>query len=1457
MALPDRATNVLETLLGEPSFGTGPLVLVGYSLGGLVIKQTLRLAEERAALDSRAANLLRNVRRIIFIGTPHHGSDQAKIINTLRFAFRPSEATAGLSANDPHLRGLNSWFRIFVSTHDLDGLIMYETQPERIVGTIVKPSSADPGISPSIPVVAVDETHSTIVKPVDKDADVYKSVLSCVTAPFPDDSTTSDIATEQVIETLKEEVVGAKDEIKSAIAASAANVENPIISAETERRLSILLKSRNVVGFKTENATKTLLQDLLSGELTSTSKSTKSIALAWCSRILASLDPTAARSAYNAARSMGNGDETKIAEAFLHLFESNDKLEALANISALDAPSARTASLIIAGHDVDPNDTIQWFENSGLQITDLDSHGKFYLIQKRLEMKDWDMARADADRVTDEDFQNTPVLLITSAIVSLAHAIHPELRETILYQLPETLNDIPLADNAEAKELRLKALEFYNRAAQILRDLNCIRASHIAADSALALALRDPSSRAVALKELQDSMSRTEDRLRRLPTALHYKLNLDMDAVEEEVDQAMVLSGGRSEEGITARFAIAMSKPEPLETANYLAKHRADLTGYYRPEYIASIEIEALARSGDLSGAKTKLKALRDSGAGQKVLGTLERIIDEADGADPIGVREKQYQESGNLSDLLALVQTLREQGAFPKLVTFGKQLFDETKDLPHAITYSQALYEEGHDEEIIALARTYPELVDSSVELQSLLSWAHYRLGDLRSSTAALDKLRAVRDESNDRHLWVNITVASGNWSALAEFVEAEWSNRADRQAAELLRAGQIAQQIGSISRSKELIAAAAEEAIADSNAEILLGCYGAAISSGWEIRAEVSDWFGKAIELSGEDGPIQRVGLNELAEQQPEWAKREDSVYESLLTATSPMFAAARTLNRTLLDFFLVPSLLNTKEEDVRRRSLIFSFSGARPIIRSESKKLALDVTSLITLGLANRLKYVIDSHDAVVIAHTTLGWLFKERERLKFHQPSQVEKAREILQLVSDEVVRQFEGTTTPANLEKEVGVDMAQFLVAAKTLEQPDGANKVVVRPYPVSKPGTLMDEIADTSGYEDHLAGCSDLVEALSKQGRLTAAEEESARAYLSLHEKPWPHKATIEPGATLFLDDLAVSYLQFLGLMNPTKLAGYNVFVAKSHLDRANALVKHETISAEAEQLIEDLRATLSEGLDSGKVQLTSVDARQRDDDLFDIANHPTLLLLRRAKDIDAFVIDDRHYNPHARANTDNGEKDLLTSIDVLHGLVERGSMTSSQLQDDLAALRRAGFVFVPNRPDEIIHLVKSATVVDGVLNETGELRAIRESVLRIRMTDVLQLPNETIWTDGLTLSLIQAIREQWSDEIDDTTARAKSTWLLRLLDVRGWSHRNPIDGPQAEERYQALLQMLMMHPEASEAPLNRYLLWIEETVLAQFSEEHPEAYGRLVENVERLICESADRIPLGGGDEQ
>ena len=173
MPLQDRAVSVLECMLGEPSFRTNPITFICHSLGGLIVKQMMLDLQQQQGRRPQAAELLEQVRQVIFIATPHTGSRQATWLDRARFLAWPSAIARSLVANDPSLRQINVSYRGLADDRrdKLHHRIFYETQ-DTPAGVIVDEASSDPGL-PGDPPIPIDANHITIAKPVDRSAALH------------------------------------------------------------------------------------------------------------------------------------------------------------------------------------------------------------------------------------------------------------------------------------------------------------------------------------------------------------------------------------------------------------------------------------------------------------------------------------------------------------------------------------------------------------------------------------------------------------------------------------------------------------------------------------------------------------------------------------------------------------------------------------------------------------------------------------------------------------------------------------------------------------------------------------------------------------------------------------------------------------------------------------------------------------------------------------------------------------------------------------------------------------------------------------------------------------------------------------------------------------------------------------------------------------------------------------
>lgn len=185
-ALPRQATAVIERLSNEPKLFEGPLILIGHSLGGLVIKTALQHGMSRDV--ERHRELTRNIKGIAFVGTPHFGSKLATIAAWTCF-MRANPQVSDLRLDDAHLETLNQYFLRLRAELGFKTRTFMETQPVRLpwwLGgqllpgmTIVSPSSSEAHIPGDVG-IPIEADHITICKPKDRNAAIHSSIIAFI-----------------------------------------------------------------------------------------------------------------------------------------------------------------------------------------------------------------------------------------------------------------------------------------------------------------------------------------------------------------------------------------------------------------------------------------------------------------------------------------------------------------------------------------------------------------------------------------------------------------------------------------------------------------------------------------------------------------------------------------------------------------------------------------------------------------------------------------------------------------------------------------------------------------------------------------------------------------------------------------------------------------------------------------------------------------------------------------------------------------------------------------------------------------------------------------------------------------------------------------------------------------------------------------------------------------------------
>jgi hypothetical protein len=171
MPLVDRATNTLA-LLDTDDIGARPLVFITHSFGGLLVKQMLRHAVDFG--EPRWRTIVEQTKGIVFLSTPHSGSDLANWIKHIGSILRTTVSVDELEAHHSRLRELNLLYRNHEKLSQIPMQVYCEKRKTQGV-LVVNETSADPGIKGVTP-IPMDDDHLSICRPLSRESQIYKRV---------------------------------------------------------------------------------------------------------------------------------------------------------------------------------------------------------------------------------------------------------------------------------------------------------------------------------------------------------------------------------------------------------------------------------------------------------------------------------------------------------------------------------------------------------------------------------------------------------------------------------------------------------------------------------------------------------------------------------------------------------------------------------------------------------------------------------------------------------------------------------------------------------------------------------------------------------------------------------------------------------------------------------------------------------------------------------------------------------------------------------------------------------------------------------------------------------------------------------------------------------------------------------------------------------------------------------
>jgi len=371
-------------------------------------------------------------------------------------------------------------------------------------------------------------------------------------------------------------------------------------------------------------------------------------------------------------------------------------------------------------------------------------------------------------------------------------------------------------------------------------------------------------------------------------------------------------------------------------------------------------------------------------------------------------------------------------------------------------------------------------------------------------------------------------------------------------------------------------------------------------------------------------------------------------------------------------------------------------------------------------------------------LLIPHLTMVALREQRDRLKPHQPSQLDVANELIDAERRGLIRSWTGELPKlsADEEREAGSwkDWMSLLERARlqdafVLDLAIQGESELGRPVLLTgterlrRLVTLTDvrQFLRASGTLEVKGSDEELAPAVERHRRRSITfTNDGVSSVLEIDVEP------LRRGASLYMTHGGAEELARMRLVKPASEL-LQLFIDPADQDARRARLQQFPNVQTRIEWIEKLMRTVSDGLAASRYRLLPQylgEKKKSKDDAgadSDDDDKSLSLSLRCLRDVvalspdacDAVWIDDRYLNRHRFAGT----TPIADVCEILGSLETGGKLTSERRWRLYSRMRAANVRILPLSPAEVVHHVISAPIVDDELVDTPALRVLRQSV--------------------------------------------------------------------------------------------------------------------------------------------
>ena len=1200
------------------------------------------------------------------------------------------------------------------------------------------------------------------------------------------------------------------------------------LTDHAERELSKLLRFRAF----NENSSRDRLRELLGrisdGDLVAIDNDTKNRIRYWTARLCATETETLplARELCRELRLANANVDLSVVDALI-AERDGDVDKALRLLRDSNTSDIRSAFFGLLVRVKGKTGAMEWF-NEQADRDDAQFFAPVGWINWAICACELEMWEEASDRlIILEDYWNEmPKLALVEGTINAAMLLPSDFRGMILEGVP-LYHGMSANQGTAAEKRHARATTCFDFVEGSIKDSDHQTLIGFVEDWIVWLRLMHPRRNAVgeAREQIVLRMQYGAQAVKAMLFAYAFEIEFDAEPLKAYLEERKGL-GGLDDQEILAECLLCESTMEPEEFISYLEKNGTRLSEVMSTQTLLGMYIEALVED-DQPPEIAHDFIEKHGGLDEEHSDRLVILIDAGQGKNLRPQLEERYKKTGNFVDLKNLIAYLKKEDDREALRPFLEMQFSRAPTVESALDVVICLGDPSNYDHtsIIEFLEQNEDILVQSDDLKTAKSLALFHAGRLADAKGMNDGVLSRRSHPDNSRLDLRIAMATGDWERIGATLDRAWEERNSYDAEALIGFAHLAGQDGQMQdRALELAKLAVAKAPADPR--ILAAAYWQHFQLGYDDEADPS-WLLQASELSSEGGgPIWRVDLRHFAK---EWLpKRRDHLQEverKWLDGEIPLSLAAGRFNVSLARLLLHVPRQSANEPDGRRRLVLPIISGARdPVDFLDSWTIGLDVTSVMVLSYLDLLETALEAFRHVKLAPDIMEHLFRERDEVRFHQPSRIADAKQVLEILGrGQLEVAEESARPPASLVDEVGSELAALLQMARHV------NGKVICILPLYRAGSLREEKADTSAFDDVIISITDFCKLLRDKGKIGEADFQRAQSFL--HGQGQIENEALSPSILenpIYADGLSLRYLLDANVLRAIATSGTVLSIHQKTVGEMRAYIEEgdagQGLIANVERIRHILRAAIDEDTASFLPRVANQDQELEDREL---RFQATASLLEGSAAYDALCVDDRYINSHETLVGPNDRSvPIVCVLDVLRYLLSKRLLGHSEYRAARHKLRQGGFSFIALESEELLYWLKQVRLEDTEFQESKELRVLRQTAAS---ADSLELSN---WQEALALTAAsrtacsRAIVALWEEaERQPAHAAMLCDWVWRSLMATAIPGRQTL----THESYRNLIReivslrvgsLLLPMPSRPSERQDQYAQWVEHSVL-------------------------------------